>query len=233
MVGTDPERVRTMFDRIAPVYDLMNTVMTAGIDGRWRRAALAAAALGPGDRVLDVATGTGKLALGAAAAVGPTGEVVGLDASPRMLARARAAGRGSSVRWLEADAMAMPFDDRSFDAVTIGFGLRNLPDAGAALGEMARLLRPGGRLVVLEIAEPPRGLARLLFVTWFRRIVPFLGRLAGQPAAYAYLPDSLRRYPRPDEVAARMGAVGPEAVRWRWLPTRLATLHVGRRAAAP
>jgi demethylmenaquinone methyltransferase/2-methoxy-6-polyprenyl-1,4-benzoquinol methylase len=233
MVGTDPARVRTMFDRIAPVYDLMNTVMTAGIDGRWRRAAIAAAALRPGDRVLDVATGTGKLALGAATAVGANGEVVGLDASPRMLTRARAAERGSAVRWLEADAMAMPFDDRSFDAVTIGFGLRNLPDTDAALHEMARVLRPGGRLVVLEIAEPPRGLARLLFLTWFRRIVPFLGRLAGQPVAYAYLPDSLRRYPRPDDVAARMGAAGLEAVRWRWLPTRLATVHVGRRTAAP
>ncbi len=233
MVRSDPARVRTMFDRIAPVYDLMNTVMTAGIDGRWRRTAIATAGLRRGDRVLDVATGTGKLALGAAGLVGAGGEVVGLDASPRMLARARAAGRASAVRWVEADAMAMPFDDRSFDAVTIGFGLRNLPDTDAALREMSRLLRPGGRLVVLEIAEPPRGLARLMFVTWFRRIVPFLGRLAGQPAAYAYLPDSLRRYPRPDDVAARMAAAGLEAVRWRWLPTRLATLHVGWRAVVP
>lgn len=227
MVGTDPARVRTMFDRIAPVYDLMNTAITAGVDGRWRRAALAAAGLRPGDHVLDVATGTGKLALGAARVVGASGEVVGVDASNGMLTQARAAGRGSSVRWLEADAMAIPFDDRSFDVVTIGFGLRNLPDVDAALREMARVLRPGGRLVVLEIAEPPGGPARLLFVTWFRRVVPFLGRLAGQPAAYAYLPDSLRRYPRPDEIAVRMSDAGLAAVRWRWLASGLVTLHMG------
>jgi len=230
--GADPAAVRTMFDRIAPVYDLMNTLMTAGIDGRWRRAALAAAALRPGDRVLDVATGTGKLALGAARVVGAGGEVVGVDASARMLARARARRAGARVRWMEADAMAMPVDDRYFDVVTVGFGLRNLPDIDAAVREMARVLRPGGRLVVLEIAEPPGGVERILFATWFRRLVPFLGRLAGRRGAYAYLPESLRRYPRPDAVAACMAAAGFEAVAWRWLPTRLATLHVGRRAGS-
>ena len=229
VVRSDPA-VRAMFDRIAPVYDGMNTLMTAGIDRRWRRAALAAAALRPGERVLDVATGTGKLARGAAALVGSTGEVVGLDASARMLSRARRAGAG--VRWLQADAMAMPLDDRSFDVVTIGFGLRNLPDTEAALHELARMLRPGGRLVVLEIAEPPHGVARVLFTTWFRRVVPLLGRLAGQRGAYAYLPESLRRYPPPDVVAAQMADAGFEAVTWRWLPTRLATLHVGRRGAS-
>ena len=232
MAGTDPLAVRRMFDRIAPAYDLMNTLMTAGIDGRWRCAAVAAAALRRGDRVLDVATGTGKLALGAARAVGPGGQVMGVDVSRRMLARARRLA-APNIGWREADAMAMPFPPGTFDAVLIGFGLRNLPDIDAALREMARVLRPGGRLVVLEIAEPPGGVARLLFVTWFRRLVPFLGRLVGEPAAYAYLPDSLRRYPAPAEVAARMGATGLEAVRWRWLPTRLATLHVGRRATAP
>jgi demethylmenaquinone methyltransferase/2-methoxy-6-polyprenyl-1,4-benzoquinol methylase len=227
VAGTEPAAVRAMFDRIAPVYDRMNTLMTFGIDARWRRAALAAADLRPGERVLDVATGTGKLARGAAALVGD-GAVTGLDASPRMLARARAA-RPSGIRWVEADAMAMPFEDASFDAVTIGFGLRNLPDTDAGLREMARVLRPGGRLVVLEIAEPPGGAARLLFAAWFRRVVPFLGRLAGQVDAYGYLPDSLRRYPAPAAVAERMAAAGFDAVRWRWLPTRLATLHLGRR----
>jgi demethylmenaquinone methyltransferase/2-methoxy-6-polyprenyl-1,4-benzoquinol methylase len=232
MAGSDPVAVRAMFDRIAPIYDVMNTLMTAGIDGRWRRAALTAAALRPGDRVLDVATGTGKLALGAAAIVGPAGEVVGLDASSRMLARARRAGP-DRVRWLEADAMALPFAGGTFDAVTIGFGLRNLPDTGAALAEMARVLRPGGRLVILEIAEPPGGVARLVHATWFRRIVPLLGRLAGGAGAYAYLPESVRRYPSPADIAGRMRGAGLEAVGWRWLPTRLATLHVARRADAP
>jgi demethylmenaquinone methyltransferase / 2-methoxy-6-polyprenyl-1,4-benzoquinol methylase len=231
--GPDSAAVRTMFDRIAPVYDRLNTVMTAGIDARWRRAALDAATLRPDERVVDVATGTGKLALGAAQRVGSGGEVVGLDTAPRMLARARAAAGGRAVRWLEADAMAMPLADAAFDAVTIGFGLRNLPDLDAALREMARVLRPGGRLVVLEVAEPPGGVARLVFGTWFRRVVPFLGRLAGEPAAYAYLPDSLRRYPPPAAVAGRMAAAGFDAVSWRWLPTRLATLHVGTRGSGP
>ena len=234
MTAPDPAQVRSMFDRIAPVYDLMNTVMTAGLDARWRRSTVAAASLRPGQRVLDVATGTGKLARAAARAVAPDGEVVGLDASAGMLERARRAGAGEEagarIAWVEGDALAMPFEEAGFDAVSIGFGLRNLPDVDAGLREMARVLLPGGRLVVLEIAEPPSAAGRLLFATWFRRIVPLLGRVAGQAAAYAYLPASLERYPRPGEVAARMGSAGFDVVRWRWLPTGLATLHVGRRA---
>jgi demethylmenaquinone methyltransferase / 2-methoxy-6-polyprenyl-1,4-benzoquinol methylase len=225
-----------MFDRIAPVYDAMNTVMTAGIDARWRRATLHALALQPGERAVDVATGTGKLALAAAAEVAPGGRVVGLDASAAMLAQARraeAGARGAAggpvVEWVIGNAMAMPFGDGEFDAAVVGFGLRNMPDLDAALGEMARVLRPGGRLAVLEIAEPPTDPGRLLFRTWFRGVVPLLGRLVGQAAAYAYLPESLARYPRPDDVARRMAAAGFEAVRWRWLPSGLATLHVGRR----
>jgi demethylmenaquinone methyltransferase/2-methoxy-6-polyprenyl-1,4-benzoquinol methylase len=208
----------------------MNTVMTAGLDGRWRRATIAAAGLRPGQRVLDVATGTGKLAHATARAVAPGGEVVGLDASGRMLDRARRADNGGGIRWVRADALALPFDAAAFDAVTIGFGLRNLPDLDAGLREMARVLRPGGRLVVLEIAEPRNSAGRLLYATWFRRIVPLLGRVVGRAAAYAYLPASLERYPRPAEVATRMRAAGFDVVRWRWLPTGMATLHVGRRA---
>jgi demethylmenaquinone methyltransferase/2-methoxy-6-polyprenyl-1,4-benzoquinol methylase len=226
-----------MFDRIAPVYDLMNTVMTAGVDARWRRATLRAAAPRLGDRVLDVATGTGKLALLAARAVGPDGEVIGLDASPAMLDRARRAAERAGaeadvIRWLRADAMELPLDDGSVDAVTIGFGLRNLPDIDAALGEMGRVLRPGGRLAVLEIAVPRAGISRALFHTWFRQVVPRLGRLARHADAYAYLPASLDRYPPPDEIERRMLAAAFDVVRWRWLPTGLATLHLGRRSGA-
>lgn len=225
------EEVRRMFDRIAPFYDAMNTVMTAGTDARWRRSTVRALRLHPGDRVLDVATGTGKLALAEAAVVGPGGRVIGLDASGEMLARARRASDAAEpvVEWLQADAMVLPFDDGSFDAVSIGFGLRNLPDFAAALVEMGRVLRPGGRLAVLEISEPPAGLGRLLFVTWFRRIIPLLGRFIGRRAAYRYLPASLERYPPPERVAALMREAGFAPVGWRFLPTGFATLHLGSR----
>jgi demethylmenaquinone methyltransferase/2-methoxy-6-polyprenyl-1,4-benzoquinol methylase len=227
-----------MFDRIAPLYDGMNTLMTAGIDARWRSEALRAAGLGPGQRVLDVACGTGKLALGAAESVAPDGEVVGLDASLPMLRRAarraRARARdGVRLRLVRADAMALPFADDTFDAVTVGFGLRNMPDFAAAVREMARVAAPGGRVVVLEIGEPRGGLARLMYRTWFRRVVPLLGRVAGEGMAYAYLPRSLDRYPPPEEVAALMRRAGLQDVGWRWLTSGMVTLHVGRRTPVP
>jgi demethylmenaquinone methyltransferase/2-methoxy-6-polyprenyl-1,4-benzoquinol methylase len=232
----EPERVVAMFDRIAPWYDAMNTLITAGIDRRWRRDAIEAAQPGPGSRVLDVATGTGKLAAAAARAIGPGGEVIGLDPSGPMLARARSLPvRDAHARltWVQADGMALPFSDGTFDAVTIGFGLRNLPDAAAGLREMTRVAAPGGRVVVLEIAEPRGGPARLLFSTWFRRVVPWLGRLIGRGDDYAYLPLSLDRYPSPARVAQLMADAGLVDVRWRWLTTRLVTLHVGIRGDEP
>ena len=234
----DPRQVRGMFDRIAPVYDLMNTVMTAGTDARWRRSTIASLGLQPGGQVLDVATGTGKLALAAAERVAPGGAVIGLDASSKMLARARRAAdrrdRGASLaalEWVMGDALHLPFGDGAFDAVTIGFGLRNLTDYEAGLREMARVLRPGGRLAVLEISEPRSGVGRMLFVTWFRRIIPALGRLIGRRAAYSYLPASLERYPEPERVAELMRSAGFTTIRWRRLPTGFATLHVGEREA--
>jgi demethylmenaquinone methyltransferase/2-methoxy-6-polyprenyl-1,4-benzoquinol methylase len=214
-----------MFDRIAPVYDLMNTIMTVGIDGRWRRAALAGARLGPGMRGLDVACGTGKLTRALAQAVGPGGEALGIDVSAKMLARAKQAGGGA--RYRVADALALPFGADRFDAALTAFGLRNVPDYAAALGEMARVTRPGGRVVVLEIAIPRTAAGRLVFETWFRRVIPRLGRLAGVPDAYRYLPRSLDTYPSPPEVAALMRQAGLLEVRWRRLTTGLATLHVG------
>jgi demethylmenaquinone methyltransferase/2-methoxy-6-polyprenyl-1,4-benzoquinol methylase len=143
-----------------------------------------------------------------------------------MLARARA--RGATIEYRVADALALPYPDGAFDAALIGFGLRNLSDYGAGLRELRRVVRPGGTVVVLEIAEPRRGLPRWLFRTWFRNIVPMLGRLARQSAAYAYLPASVLAYPPPEAIAGLLRDAGLVEVRWRWLPAGLATLHVGR-----
>jgi demethylmenaquinone methyltransferase/2-methoxy-6-polyprenyl-1,4-benzoquinol methylase len=184
-------------------------------------------------RVLDVATGTGKLAAAAARGIGIGGEVIGLDPSSPMLLRARrlpVREADARLTWVQADGMALPFADATFDAVTISFGLRNLPDPAAGVREMARVAAVGGRVVVLEIAEPPGGAPRLLFSTWFRHVVPWLGRLIGRGTDYAYLPLSLDRYPPPRRIARLMADAGLVDVRWRWLTTRLVTLHVGIRA---
>ena len=190
-----PEAVRSMFDRIAPVYDAMNRVMTAGLDLRWRRLA-ASEVVRPGDRVLDAACGTGDLALAdhRAGAL----EVTGLDFSPRMLERARRKAPG--LRFVEGDLLALPFADGSFDAATVGFGVRNVSDLELALRELRRVLRPGGRLAILEITRP-RGLLRPFFTLWFDRLVPLLGRLLPGGDAYAYLPASVARFPAAEELA--------------------------------
>jgi demethylmenaquinone methyltransferase / 2-methoxy-6-polyprenyl-1,4-benzoquinol methylase len=225
-----PHSVIAVFDRIAPIYDVMNAVMTWGIDRRWRTAAVRAARVAPGMRVLDVACGTGALTRSLATAAGPDGEAIGVDRSRRMLARAhraRVKPGAAPTSYRVADALALPFSDGTFDAVTIAFGLRNLPDYSTALAEMARVARQGVRVVVLEIAEPRGGIGRLLFHAWFRRAIPILGRLVGSAAAYGYLLDSLARYPAPEAVAGLMRGIGLERVRWRWLDTGMATLHVG------
>ena len=233
-VGTTPGRlpateVRAMFDRIAPRYDLLNRAMTAGLDGRWRRAAAAAADLAAGDRALDCCTGTGDLALALADRATASGQVVGVDFAERMLARARekAAARGTSVAFLAADALALPFDDGHFDAATVAFGIRNLSDLDGGISEMARVVRPGGRVVILEITTPQR--LRRFYEIWFDRAVPRLGRLLGRDgAAYSYLPASVRRFPEPPALAARMVAAGLDDVRWRPLAGGIVALHHGR-----
>jgi demethylmenaquinone methyltransferase / 2-methoxy-6-polyprenyl-1,4-benzoquinol methylase len=216
-----PEGVEHMFDRIAPVYDLMNRVMTAGLDQRWRRATVEAV-VKPGDRVLDAACGTGDLALLASKA-GAT--VTGLDFSERMLERARRKAPQSD--WVRGDMLALPFDDAGFDAATVGFGIRNVADLPAAIVELRRVLRPGGRLGILEITRP-RGPLRFFYSLWFDRIVPLLGKVLPGGEAYTYLPASVRRFPGPDDLAAQLE--GFEDVQYRLFAGGIVALHTGTKA---
>jgi len=211
--------VRRMFDRIAPVYDAMNRVMTAGLDQRWRRITVAQT-VWPGDRVLDACCGTGDLAL---AALVRTPHVVGLDFSERMLERARA--KSAAVDWVQGDVLALPFDDESFDAVTVGFGVRNVDDLEAGLCELRRVLRPGGRIGILEITTP-RGALAPFYRLWFDRVVPLLGKVLPGGSAYTYLPASVRRFPEPEALAVLLESVGFSAVRFRRFAGGIVALHV-------
>jgi demethylmenaquinone methyltransferase/2-methoxy-6-polyprenyl-1,4-benzoquinol methylase len=219
-----PAAVEAMFDRISPVYDPMNRLMTAGLDRRWRRLTVGAA-VRPGDRVLDACCGTGDLALEAQRA---GGRVTGLDFSERMLERARRKSAG--VEWVRGDMLALPFSDGSFDAVTVGFGIRNVADLEAGLAELARVLRPGGRLGCLEITRP-RGLLRPFFAVWFDGLVPLAGKVLPGGAAYTYLPASVRRFPGPEDLAEAMGRAGFGEIGWRLLGGGIVALHVATRGS--
>ncbi|HTZ65661.1 MAG TPA: ubiquinone/menaquinone biosynthesis methyltransferase [Solirubrobacteraceae bacterium] len=245
----EAEQVRQMFDRVAAVYDVLNTTMTAGLHRRWRERAADFVHVGPGGKVLDVATGTGDLALVLARRVWPGGEVVASDFSPAMLARANAkaaAASGALVtpRFEWADAMQLPYEDDAFDAATVGFGARNFSDLQRGLDEMARVVRPGGRVVVLEITSPTgRSLPAVFLAVWFDRVVPRLGRLvealAGGPwrarareregisAAYAYLPSSVKRFPSPHELAAEMARAGLGDIRYMLTAGGIIAIHAG------
>jgi demethylmenaquinone methyltransferase/2-methoxy-6-polyprenyl-1,4-benzoquinol methylase len=224
--GTLPEtQVRAMFDRIARVYDRMNSVMTAGMHHRWRRRAVDLAGVGPGSRALDVATGTGDLAVELA---GRGADVVGLDFSEAMLELARAKAPG--VEFVAGNALDLPFEDASFDAVTVGFGARNFADLDRGLNEMARVTRPGGRVVILEITTPQKPPLSWFFRLWFDRAVPALGRLAGDSDAYTYLPSSVRRFPGPRGLAERLAAAGLDDVRWLLTAGGIIAIHAGTRA---
>ncbi len=223
-------QVRAMFDRIAGLYDRMNSVMTAGLHHQWRRRAADLAVLGPGGRALDVATGTGDLALELSGRVGPSGSVVASDFSERMLALARdkaaAAGAGN-VRFETANALALPYADDLFDACTVGFGARNFSDLERGLREMVRVVRPGGHVVVLEITTPTRPPLSTFFEFWFDRIVPALGRVAGDAAAYSYLPDSVRRFPGPEALAGVLWRAGLRDIRYVLTAGGIIALHAG------
>ncbi len=213
-----PDAVQGMFDRIAPVYDVMNRVMTAGLDRRWRRLAVREV-VWPGDRVLDACCGTGDLAIEAERR---GGRVVGLDFSEPMLARARR--KSGTIEWVRGDALALPFDDGAFDAATVGFGVRNLQDLEGGLNELARVLRPGGKLAVLEITRP-RGILRPFFRLWFDVLVPVAGRVLPGGKAYTYLPASVRRFPGPEDLSALLERAGFEDVRFRLLGGGSVALH--------
>ena len=218
-----------MFDRIAGLYDRMNTVMTAGLHHQWRRRAADLARVQAGGRVLDVATGTGDLAFELAGRVGPSGEVVGSDFSERMLglAREKALRLRSPVRFEAGNALALPYEDGSFDAATVGFGARNFSDLPRGLEEMARVVRPGGRVVVLEITIPTRPPLSHLLELWFETIVPALGRLAGDRQAYTYLPRSVRRFPPPRALAELMWRCGLREVAWLQTAGGIIAIHAG------
>jgi demethylmenaquinone methyltransferase/2-methoxy-6-polyprenyl-1,4-benzoquinol methylase len=221
----EPGQVRAMFDRIAGFYDVMNSVMTAGLHHRWRRRAADLAAVGPGSRVLDVATGTGDLAIELAARVAPGGTTVACDFSEVMLERARRKAPEIAFEW--GDAMSLGYRDDEFDAATVGFGARNFDDLERGLGEMARVVRPGGRVVVLEITTPTEPPLSTFFGIWFDRLVPALGRVAGDPEAYDYLPSSVRRFPGAPELAAKMDGVGLGNVRYLLTAGGIIAIHVG------
>lgn len=219
-------QVRAMFDRIAGVYDLMNSVMTAGLHHKWRSRAADLAAVGPGSKVLDVATGTGDLAVELRKRVGADGEVIGSDFAEEMLARARPKDPSITFEW--GNALDLPYESDRFDAATVGFGARNFSDLDQGLREMTRVVRPGGRVVVLEITTPRKPPLSTFYSLWFDRVVPLMGKFDD---AYTYLPASVKRFPGPEELAAKMDAAGLEHIRYVLTAGGIIALHVGEKRA--
>jgi len=244
----EEQQVRAMFDRIAGVYDVMNTAMTAGLHHRWRARAADEARVRPGDRVLDVATGTGDLAIELTGRVAPGGAVTGGDFSEAMLEHARGKVQrlpsSSRPRFEWLDAMALPYEDDTFDAATVAFGARNFDRLGQGLSEMVRVVRPGGRVVVLEITTPARAPLAQFYRLWFDRLVPALGLVAGKasgllrraeandPAgsianAYTYLPNSVKRFPGPEALAGELERAGLTEITFLLTAGGIVAIHAG------
>ena len=221
-------QVRAMFDRIAGFYDVMNTVMTAGLHHRWRSRAADLAELGAGDSALDVACGTGDLAIVLARRVGAGGEVIGSDFAEEMLDRARR--KAPDLVWEWGNALDLPYASGRFDAATVGFGARNFSDLERGVSEMTRVVKTGGRVVILEITTPHRPPLSTLYSLWFDRVVPLVGRLTGEREAYTYLPSSVKRFPGPEGLAAVMERAGLRNIRWTLTAGGIIALHVGKKA---
>jgi demethylmenaquinone methyltransferase/2-methoxy-6-polyprenyl-1,4-benzoquinol methylase len=228
-----PERVREMFDRIAGPYDAMNRVMTVGLDRRWRALAAEATGVGAGASVLDACCGTGDLTLELARRVGHSGEVIGVDFSTQMLERARAkldAAGFPRAQLIEGDALALPLPDDRVAAATVAFGVRNLADLDRGFRELARVVRPGGAVVCLEITQPQRGPLSTFYRVWFDRLVPAVGRAVDRrgDSAYSYLPASVKRFPSAVELGGIMYRAGLRDVRYTTVAGGIVALHVGR-----
>jgi demethylmenaquinone methyltransferase/2-methoxy-6-polyprenyl-1,4-benzoquinol methylase len=219
------QQVAAMFDRVSRFYDLINSVMSAGLHHAWRVRAADIAEVGPGDRVLDVAAGTGDLTIELGKRVAPDGEVVGVDISEGMLALAREKAPG--IRFEQGSALDLRYANGEFAAATAGFAARNFSDLRRGLSEMRRVVRPGGRVVVLDFTTPTRLPLSWFFQLWFDRIVPLLGRFSDDPDAYNYLPNSVKRFPPPDRLAAELADVGLTDVRWMVTAGGIVTVHSG------
>ena len=226
--SAEPERVEEMFDRISGVYDGMNLAISGFQEPRWRKRLVAAARLGPGGRVLDVACGTGKVTADLYAAAQPGGSALGVDFSAGMIeiAAERRATEAGDLAFRQGDALDLPVDDDDFDAATIAYGMRNLADYRGGFAEMARAVRPGGRVACLEITQPTSRLGRLISI-WFDNVVPLIGRLIGQGDAYGYLARSVMGYPGPERIAEIMREAGLEQVDWEPMAGGIIVLHTG------
>ena len=227
-------RVREVFDSVASRYDLMNDLMSMGVHRLWKRFALAQSGLRPGQRALDVAGGTGDLSIGMARQVGREGRVTLTDINENMLRQGRGrlvdAGIVGNVRCAVADAEHLPFPDREFDCVMIGFGLRNVTDKPAALAEMFRVLRPGGQLLVLEFSHPQAPGLKPVYDAYSFGVLPLMGKLvAGDADSYRYLAESIRMHPKQDELKALFEEAGFEQCRYHNLTGGIVTLHRGYR----